>query len=336
MTSAQVRSIPRGPAISRRIHVGILLDRICNFHRCPSTLLPLVNAGRCRVVVPPKRHHQGWAHSARTRHVHGFCGIVLRSGSSGTYKPIKPVDCCCTAQIRTPHARHLRGDFREPAARSDRVGAAEHAAEPAGAVLQGRRTVGEGPDGFTVLLDGRPVRTPARRPLGRAGARAGARRWPPNGMPSRTRSIRPRCRSRGSPIRSSTAWRPHPGRSRRRSSSISAPICCSIAPRRRPVWLQAQRRIGIPVIDWAREHLGARFVLAEGHRACGAAGDGDRRGGRARSRPAPTSTEAWRLGALSVVTTLTGSALLALALAAGRLTADEAWAAAHVDEDWNM
>jgi len=44
----------------------------------------------------------------------------------------------------------------------------------------------------------------------------------------------------------------------------------------------------------------------------------------------------WRLGALSVVTTLTGSGLLALALAAGRLSTDETWAAAHVDEDWNM
>ena len=46
--------------------------------------------------------------------------------------------------------------------------------------------------------------------------------------------------------------------------------------------------------------------------------------------------DAWRLGALDVVTTLTGSALLALALAAGHVTTDEAWTAAHVDEDWNM
>jgi chaperone required for assembly of F1-ATPase len=44
----------------------------------------------------------------------------------------------------------------------------------------------------------------------------------------------------------------------------------------------------------------------------------------------------WRLGALNVVTTLTGSALLALALDAQKLSVDEAWAAAHVDEDWNM
>jgi chaperone required for assembly of F1-ATPase len=42
----------------------------------------------------------------------------------------------------------------------------------------------------------------------------------------------------------------------------------------------------------------------------------------------------WRLGAVSSITSLTGSALLALALLRGRLSTDEAWAAAHVDEDW--
>jgi chaperone required for assembly of F1-ATPase len=36
-----------------------------------------------------------------------------------------------------------------------------------------------------------------------------------------------------------------------------------------------------------------------------------------------------------VVTTLTGSALLALALARGLIDAEAVWAAAHVDEDWN-
>jgi len=38
---------------------------------------------------------------------------------------------------------------------------------------------------------------------------------------------------------------------------------------------------------------------------------------------------------LHVVTTLTGSALLALALKHGVLDPDQVWAAAHVDEDWN-
>ena len=46
--------------------------------------------------------------------------------------------------------------------------------------------------------------------------------------------------------------------------------------------------------------------------------------------------EPWRLGAVNVITTLTGSALIALALSEGQLAVDEAWDAAHVDEDWNM
>ena len=37
-----------------------------------------------------------------------------------------------------------------------------------------------------------------------------------------------------------------------------------------------------------------------------------------------------------MATTLAGSALIALALARGRLSAEKAWEAAHVDEDWNM
>ena len=36
-----------------------------------------------------------------------------------------------------------------------------------------------------------------------------------------------------------------------------------------------------------------------------------------------------------MVTTLTGSALLALALLHGARDPDQVWAAAHVDEDWN-
>ena len=36
-----------------------------------------------------------------------------------------------------------------------------------------------------------------------------------------------------------------------------------------------------------------------------------------------------------MITTLTGSALLALALLHGVLDSGQVWAAAHVDEDWN-
>ncbi len=85
-----------------------------------------------------------------------------------------------------------------------------------------------------------------------------------------------------------------------------------------------------PVLDWARETLGAHFMLAEGiihvrqpDAALAAA--------RAALPEGP-----WPLGALHVVTTITGSALLALALARGARDADAVWAAANVDEDWNF
>jgi chaperone required for assembly of F1-ATPase len=43
----------------------------------------------------------------------------------------------------------------------------------------------------------------------------------------------------------------------------------------------------------------------------------------------------WLVAATHVVTTLTGSALLALALLHGVRDAEQVWRAAHVDEDWN-
>ena len=46
--------------------------------------------------------------------------------------------------------------------------------------------------------------------------------------------------------------------------------------------------------------------------------------------------DAWSVAALHVMTTITGSALLALAFVHGRLDQDQVWAAAHVDEDFNI
>jgi chaperone required for assembly of F1-ATPase len=46
--------------------------------------------------------------------------------------------------------------------------------------------------------------------------------------------------------------------------------------------------------------------------------------------------DALALAALHSMTTLTGSALIALAVARGELTPEEAWEAAHADEDWQM
>lgn len=84
------------------------------------------------------------------------------------------------------------------------------------------------------------------------------------------------------------------------------------------------------VLDWARSALGARFNLAEGvihvaqpREAIGAIGVH-----LAQRRDAP------RLAAMHLMTTITGSALLAVAIEARAISAEEGWTAAHVDEDW--
>ncbi len=85
-----------------------------------------------------------------------------------------------------------------------------------------------------------------------------------------------------------------------------------------------------PVLFWAADALGAHFILTEGivHvRQPDAAIAAAR---------AALPGDAWSIAALHVVTALTGSALLALALLRGVLDPDQVWKAAHVDEDWNI
>jgi chaperone required for assembly of F1-ATPase len=84
-----------------------------------------------------------------------------------------------------------------------------------------------------------------------------------------------------------------------------------------------------PVLFWAADALGAHFILAEGivH-----VRQPDSAVAAAR---AAFPADPWSVAALHVITTLTGSALLALALLHGVLDQDQVWAAAHVDEDWN-
>jgi chaperone required for assembly of F1-ATPase len=94
--------------------------------------------------------------------------------------------------------------------------------------------------------------------------------------------------------------------------------------------LERQAQHWDPVLAWASDGLGARFVLAQGvvHVAQPSEAIAAAR--------AKIPADVWRLGAVSTITTLTGSALLALALEHSALNADTVWAAAHVDEDWQM
>jgi chaperone required for assembly of F1-ATPase len=182
---------------------------------------------------------------------------------------------------------------------------------------------------YAVLLDGKPVRTPARRTLAapsRKLAEAIAAEWEaqrefvePAAMPLTrlANSIIDGVVDAPGPVADEVA------------RYLGSDLVCYRAGE--PAGLVArQAQHWDPVLDWARETLGAQFVLGRGviHTA-----QPDTALATAR---AALSSDPWRLGALHVATTLTGSGLLALALAHGRLSLDEAWQAAHVDEDWNM
>lgn len=95
--------------------------------------------------------------------------------------------------------------------------------------------------------------------------------------------------------------------------------------------VKAQAMHWDPVLAWAKAALGAPLMLAEG---VGHVGQPDT--SLDRLRQALVGREAFSLAALHVMTALTGSALLALAVAQGRLTPEQAWEAAHVDEDWQI
>jgi chaperone required for assembly of F1-ATPase len=86
-----------------------------------------------------------------------------------------------------------------------------------------------------------------------------------------------------------------------------------------------------PVLAWARSALGADFVSTSGIVHVAQAEEA-----KAGVAVALAGYDATSLAALSTVTTLTGSALLALAVARRHLEAEAAWAAAHVDEDYQI
>lgn len=184
------------------------------------------------------------------------------------------------------------------------------------------------PDGFGIVLDDKPIRTPSGRPLlapTREIAEAIAAEWA-----AQTDIINPMTM----PL------------TRLANSVIEA-----VADRVEAVvddvakyfesdllfyraghpdsLVEREARHWDPVVFWAAETLGAHFILAEGIMHVR---QPDQAVAAARSA---LPLEPWRIAALHVVTTLTGSALLALALLHGRLDEDQVWSAAHVDEDWN-
>lgn len=97
-----------------------------------------------------------------------------------------------------------------------------------------------------------------------------------------------------------------------------------------------QNELWNPILDWARDELGARFTLVEGIVFAEQPAESIAVARKAIPSHPGNLKGIWRLGATASVTNITGSALIALALNAGAFDADALWAAAHVDEDFQM
>jgi chaperone required for assembly of F1-ATPase len=87
-----------------------------------------------------------------------------------------------------------------------------------------------------------------------------------------------------------------------------------------------------PVLDWAHEAFGVRFILTEG---VAHVRQPERSLAALRAALAAIA-DPFALAALHVMTTLTGSILIALAVQRRAVTAEEAWRIAHVDEDFQI
>jgi len=194
------------------------------------------------------------------------------------------------------------------------------------------KTVGVGSDAgaFRLLLDGKPVRTPAKKQLllpTRALADAVAAEW--EAQAERIDPVTmPLTRLANSAI-DGVAGREADVRADIVRYAGSDLVCYRAESP--PELVHRQSQAWDPILVWTRDALGASFHVAQGIMPA--------------TQPASAAHSvahaieahgAFELAALHVMTTLTGSALLALAHVRGHLTADDAWAAAHVDEDWQI
>jgi chaperone required for assembly of F1-ATPase len=180
--------------------------------------------------------------------------------------------------------------------------------------------------GYTVLLDGKAVKTPKRAMLSLPNlplAEAIAEEWRAQGETLDTQSM-PLTRLAFAAIDVVMAERP----------TVAAQVLeyakhdflCYRAEEP-PELVARQVRVWHPLLDWAAETYGARLKVAFGIKHVPQPPNAI-----AELQLATARYDEFELAALHTATTITGSLILALALAEGEISADEAYAAATLDE----
>lgn len=188
----------------------------------------------------------------------------------------------------------------------------------------------QGEEGFEILLDGRPVRTPAKTRLAvpqEALAQALAEEWAAQGAEIDP-STMPLTRLVNVALDGVARERPAVAEEIVRYMGTDLLLYRAEGP---DSLVARQAAHWDPVLDWLHQNHGARFFLAAGIRHVAQPQDM-----LDRAAALVPVDDTLALTALSSITALTGSAFLAVAVAQGAIDAEAAWAAAHVDEDWNI
>lgn len=185
-------------------------------------------------------------------------------------------------------------------------------------------------DGFSVTLDGRPIRTPAKAALclpTRALAAAIAAEWHdqdetirPDTMPltrASNTAIDRMPRQRGAVAAELLRW----GETDLLCYRAETPD--ALAERQRAGW--------DPMLDWAARELGARMAVTAGVVPCAQPA-----GALAALRAELDAQDDFALTALSELVALSGSLILALAVRHGHAAPDTAWTLSRIDEDWQQ
>jgi len=190
--------------------------------------------------------------------------------------------------------------------------------------------VADSAEGFAVRLDGRPIKTPAGAPFlvpTRALADAIAEEWNAQGESIQPAKM-PLTRLANSAIDGVS------GRMAEVRDDITKYAATDLVCYRAmypEALVEKQAHLWDPILSWVEKRYGAAFKTGVGvthvtqplasldalQEALGRFG-------------------AFRLAALHVIVTLTGSALIALTLADGGIGEATAWTAAQVDEDWQI
>ncbi|MCH7957798.1 MAG: ATPase [Proteobacteria bacterium] len=185
-------------------------------------------------------------------------------------------------------------------------------------------------DGFTVTLDGRAVRTPAGRPLTlptEALARAVAGEWE-----AQEENVRPHTMPMMQ-LADAAIDRVEPHRQEIIEQTVAYArndMLCYRADSP-PELTDRQAASWQPLLDWAAETHRARLTVT-----CGVTPVGQPEAALDALGAAVEALDDLELAALADVTGASGSLIVALALAAGRIGADEAHAVSQLDESYQV